>query len=110
MKILIALMLLSIARAQAPGDLRYTTNCVVVELNSVEGYVTNQSPDPYAVNGQVRFVFSAQDSMSRPAIVTPADSLIPPGKTVRVTSVKLTFRPQAGETCRFEVEGALRKI
>jgi hypothetical protein len=79
-------------------------------MNSVEGYVTNQSPDPYAVNGQVRFVFSAQDSMSRPAIVTPADSLIPPGQTVRVTSVKLTFRPQAGETCRFEVEGALRKI
>jgi hypothetical protein len=105
-------LLLSIAQAQTqpPGDLRYTTRCVVVELNSVEGYVTNQSLDSYEVSGQVRFVFSAQDSMSRPAIVTPAASLIPAGQTVRVTSVKLTFRPLAGETCRFEVEGALRKI
>lgn len=115
MKILLgALLLLSLGRAQPldrpPGDLRYATRCVVVESASVEGYATNQSLDVYEVVGQVRFVFASGDSISRPAITTPANSLLPPGQTVRVVSAKLAFRPQAGETCRFEVEGALRKL
>jgi hypothetical protein len=108
--VMLGAFILASAQAQPPGDLHFTTNCVVFEMDSVEGYVTNQSQDTYQVNGQVRFVFLAHDSISRPAIVTPANSMVPPGETVRVTSIKLTFRPQAGESCRFEVADVLSKL
>jgi hypothetical protein len=100
----------SIASAADPsGALRYTTNCVVIDSNSADGYVTNQSTDTYHVIGEVRFVFSAPDSMSRPAIVEAENSAVPAGQTARVARVKLAFQPLPGETCRFEVKDAIRK-
>jgi len=47
--------------------------------------------------------------MSRPSIAAPANSIIPPGQTVRVVRVKLTFTPLPGERCRFDVTEVLRK-
>lgn len=94
----------------APPPFRYETRCAIIGLNAVQGFVTNQSLDSYEVTGPVRFVFSANDSMSRPAITVAASSLVPPGQTVLAASAKLAFQPQPGETCRFEVEGALRKL
>ena len=95
--------------ADSPGALRYETSCAVIDSNSVDGYVTNQSPDVYQVTGQVRFVFSAANSMSRPAIVYAANSMVQAGQSVRVARVKLAFQPLPGETCRFEVKDAIRK-
>ena len=89
--------------------LRYATDCIVIGSSSVDGYVTNQSTDTYHVVGQVRFVFSAADSMSRPAIVEAESSAVPAGQTARVARVKLAFQPLPGESCRFEVKDAIRK-
>ncbi|HEX4048967.1 MAG TPA: hypothetical protein VH309_14070 [Elusimicrobiota bacterium] len=101
-----ALAALGFAATDAPA---YTTRCEVIDASAVDGYVTNESPDAFQVAGQVRFIFSAANSMSRPAIASPANSLVPPGQTVRVAHVKLAFQPQPGETCRFDVSDAVRK-
>jgi hypothetical protein len=98
------------APGQAPAvSLRYATSCAVADPDVVDGYVTNASSDVYQVVGQVRFVFSSDKDMSRPAIVFPANTLVPPGQTVRVAHVKLAFQPLPGETCRFEAGETIRK-
>ena len=95
--------------ADQPGALSYQTRCALVDFNSADGYVTNLSADTYQVIGQARFVFSAANSMSRPAILFAANSMIPAGQTVRVARVKLAFQPLPDETCSFEVKDAIMK-
>lgn len=98
------------APALAADGLRYTTNCAVVEANSVDGFVSNQSADTYKVYGEVKFIFTPPGSMSRPAVLVQVDSLIPGGESARVARARLAFMPMPGETCRFDVSGQLRKM
>jgi hypothetical protein len=99
----------ALAAAQPPAAfLHYDSRCGL-NGTSVDGYVTNLSQDAYQVSGAVRFIFVRSNSMSRPGITATADSLIPPGQTVRVASVQLAFQPDYGDTCRFDVAGAVRK-
>jgi hypothetical protein len=81
----------------------------VIDSTYADGYVTNQSQDTYVVDGQVRFTFHSEGSISRPEVVSPANSIIPGGQTVRVVRVQLPFLPQPGDTCRFDVSQTLRK-
>ena len=98
-----------ISAAQPAQDLHYQASCTVIESESLDGYVANLSPDTYLVQGMVRFRFYSADSMSRPELLVPTDSLIPPGKIVRVVRAQLTFELRPGETCRFTVNNAIRK-
>lgn len=100
---------LGFAATDAPPPLRYATRCEVIDSSAVDGYVVNESPDDYQVAGQVSFVFSSPNSISRPAISSLANSQVPPGQTVRVAHVKLAFQPLPGEACRFDVRDAIRK-
>ena len=95
--------------ADPPASLSYATSCAVIDSSSADGFVTNQSRDTYQIIGPARFVFSAADSMSRPVIVYTANSIVGPGETVRVASVKLAFQPLPAETCRFEVKDSVRR-
>jgi hypothetical protein len=96
--------------AEAPGALSYATSCAIVDAGTVDGYVTNKGQgEAYLVLGEVQFIFTSEDSMSRPAIVFTANSVVPAGQNVRVAHVKLAFEPLPGETCRFEVKDAIRK-
>ena len=87
----------------------FAVDVIYVDSNSVDGYVTNLGSDTVQVTGEVRFIFSEENSMSRPAIVYPANTLVPAGQTARVARVKLAFQLRPGETCRFEVADAIRK-
>jgi len=90
------------------APLNYATSCAVIG-DTVDGYVTNASQNTYQVTGQVRFVFASQADMGRPAVTYPANSLIPAGQTARVAHVKLSFTPNPGDTCSFEVGDNLKK-
>jgi hypothetical protein len=92
-----------------PSSLTYSTSCSVIDLNSADGYVTNLSPDTYQVSGPTHFTFTTANSMSRPAILYVANSIVQAGQTVRVARVKLPFVPLPEETCRYEVDSAIRK-
>jgi hypothetical protein len=92
------------------GVLSYATSCAIVDAGSVDGYVTNTGQgEADLVLGEVQFIFSSENSMSRPAIVFSANTIVPAGQTVRVAHVKLAFEPLPGETCQFEVKDAIRK-
>jgi hypothetical protein len=95
---------------EAPAAaLRYRASCSLVDFNSVDGYVSNLSPDTYRVAGAARFKFSTAKSMSHPDLLVQANGEIPPGETVRVSRSHLPFELLPGETCRFKVTGAIRK-
>jgi hypothetical protein len=89
--------------------LHYQASCSIVDFNSVDGYVSNLSTDVYRVQGQARFKFRLENSMSHPQILVTTDNVIQPGETARVSRTHLTFTLLAGETCRFDVKGAIRK-
>ena len=91
------------------GELHYRTRCSLVEPNSLDGFVSNASQDTYQVRGEVRFKFVESNSMSRPEIVAPADSLIRGGETARVLRVPLSFALRPDEECVFDVAEAIRK-
>ena len=94
----------------ADSPLSYATSCVVVDPDSADGYVTNHGQgSAYVVLGAVQFIFTADNSMSHPAIAFYANSIVPAGQTVRVAHVQLPFVPLPGETCRFEVKDAVSK-
>jgi hypothetical protein len=95
--------------AQQPVPLSYSTSCAVLDSGSADGYVTNLSEDTYQISGEVRLIFTRPGSMSRPAVTATADSLIPPGQTARVASVRLAFSPDPAGSCRFDVAGAIRR-
>ncbi len=95
--------------APATDALVYDTNCGIVDSNSAEGYVTNKSRVALQITGEVRFVFSAADSMSHPAIVYAANSVVPPGQTVRVGSVKLAFELFRGKRAGSTSSDAVRR-
>jgi hypothetical protein len=94
----------------ASDELHYRTSCSFAESNVVEGLVTNQSDDTYAVGGEARFEFLRANSISRPEILTGASGLIPGGQTARVSRARLAFVLQAGETCAFDAAKAIRKL
>jgi hypothetical protein len=106
-----AVFLSTIPRAaDAPGALSYATSCVLVAPDSADGFVTNQGQgSSYLVNGVVQFIFTADNSISHPAISFTAASIVPAGQTVRVAHINLPFDPLPGETCRLEVKDALSK-
>ena len=96
--------------AEAPGVLSYATSCAMVDPDSADGYVTNQGQgSAYVVLGTVQFIFTADNSMSHPAVAFNANTIVPAGQSVRVAHVKLPFDPLPGETCRFEVKDAISK-
>ncbi|MFI5348672.1 MAG: hypothetical protein ACHQ2Z_03940 [Elusimicrobiota bacterium] len=95
---------------QTPGAaLHYQASCSVIDLNSIDGYVTNLSTDVYRVQGQARFKFRLASSMSHPQILVTTDSAIQPGETARVSRARLAFTLLPGETCLFDVKAAIRK-
>ena len=93
-----------------PGGLYYQATCAVVEANSIDGYVSNLSQEAYQVYGQVRFTFSAGNSMSHPDILVPASGIVPPGQTLRVARARLAFQLRPGETCAFDVKNGIRRL
>jgi hypothetical protein len=94
----------------AESPLSYATSCVLVAPNGADGYVTNGGQgSAYLVSGVVQFIFTADNSMSHPAIALSAASIVPAGQTVRVAHVNLSFDPLPGETCRLEVKDALTR-
>jgi hypothetical protein len=96
--------------AEAPETLSYATSCVLVDPDTADGFVTNHGQgSAYLVNGMVEFVFTADNSISHPAIAFSAASIVPAGQTVRVAHINLTFEPLPGETCRFEVKDSISR-
>jgi hypothetical protein len=91
------------------APLSYLTRCAVIESNSIDGFVSNQSPDSYRVRGEVRITFVAGGGASRPEMLVQSDVQVPAGETVRVARARLDPPLRAGETCRLDVEAALRR-
>jgi hypothetical protein len=88
--------------------LNYATSCALLG-DSADGYVTNASTNTYQVTGAVQFVFSSPIDMARPSISFPANSLISAGQTAHVAHIRLPAQPGQGETCSFEIDGAVKK-
>lgn len=97
------------ASGASVAPLNYLTRCAVVESNSIDGFVSNQSPDSYRALGEVRFVFTAGGGEPRSEILVQSNVQVPAGATARVARARLDHPLGAGETCRLDVEGALRK-
>lgn len=94
---------------RAPEDLKYVTACAAAEPNEVDGFVTNQSADPYVVNGEVRFTFQIGGTMSRPDILVFVDGGVPAGQTTRIARARVAFDLRGGESCSFDVASSIRK-
>lgn len=86
----------------------HATRCVIVDANTVEGFVTNQGPVLLQVNGPVSFSFTVANSMSRPTVQAPGAALIPPGQTASVARVQLVWSLLPSEVCQLDVSGAVR--
>lgn len=84
------------------------TACVSVDETTVTGLVTNPGPDVLRVEGMVRFVFIAANTMSRPTIQVPSAVLIPPGRTMNVALARVGSSLLPSESCRLDVSGAVR--
>ncbi|MCM2303534.1 MAG: hypothetical protein NDJ72_02440 [Elusimicrobia bacterium] len=96
------------AQFTPPGSVPYQTGCEAVDATTVEGFVRNNGTGMVRVDGLVRFTFTVANSMSRPAVSVQGSALIPPGRTVSVARARLVWSLMPGETCQFDVTGALR--
>jgi len=87
---------------------RFQTGCVVVDARTVEGFLTNVSPDLIRVAGPIRFTFVLSNSMSRPTVQVQTAVLAPPGMTVSVGRAQLLGDVLPSETCQLDVSDAVR--
>lgn len=108
-RILVALLISGVAVvAPAQPDSPYTTGCVAVDANIVEGFVTNSVPTPLHLDGTAQFHFLRLDGTSRPSVSVPVNIVIPSGQAARVARARIEDPLIAGETCRLDVSAAAR--
>lgn len=87
----------------------YETRCEVAQAQ-VNGYVSNKGTDTYQVSGITKFVLNAGDGISRMGVGAMANAIVGPKETALVATAPLNQKLDNDEACRFEVEGAIRKL